>query len=239
VQDEEKVVKKASELHLRDSVRVVYARKWLVLLSLLISVGASFFYLNITPPVYESQVLMMRETASEKLPADIIGITIAAEKWDGSQELLLKSGSSLAEIRQRLLDEHNYEVTIEQLEEDISLSAYKQDSKVIKLTANANTPEQAQALANVAVDTLIKRVTEMKGAELNQGLKFLEQQMTQFEGRLHETERTLSDFRDKEGLAFTSGTASGGLIERLGSMQGELLQTQSDVELAKAQLQSV
>ena len=238
--DEKKMgYKLTSELTLQDYVRVVIIRKWVIIPIFLLSLFGSMLYVQTTSPVYESQVLLMRETASERIPADIIGVSLVSETWDESHELLLKSGSFLAEIKQRFFEEHDFEVAIGQLEEDISLSGHKGSSTVLELRATANSPEQAQTLANIAADTFIKRITSMKRTELGQGLKFLAQQMTQFEKKIQGTEQALSDFRDKEGLVLTSEGASSGLIERLGNMQGELLKTENEIEIGKSQLQSV
>lgn|GEM_PF-700313 len=239
--DEKKVrYKRTSELSLQDYVRIVFVRKWLVLPIFLLFVSASVYYIKTSPPVYQSRVLMMRESASRRLPADVIGFSLAAaEVWDGSQELLLKSFSSLAEIKQRLSEEYDSEVAVEQLRKGISLSRYKESSTVLEMTATAGTPEEAQAIASTAADTYITKMTEMKRNELNQGLGFLERQMQTVEERIQETEKALSDFQDEEGLIFASETASSGLLERLGKIQSELIQTESDIELAKSQLESI
>lgn len=240
MRDEKTKGKRTTESHLRDYAHVVIRRKWLVLLACLAFVVASIGYIKKTSPVYESRVLLMRETASETLPASVIGLPVTPRAWEASQELLVKSVSSLLEIKQQLLEKYKFQVTVEQLEGKISLSPYEKSSSVLNLRATANTPEQAQALANVGADIYIKKVTEMKRTELKQGLEFIKQQMEQLEEKAQGTEQALSDFRDREGLIFTtSGTASAGLIERLGNMQSELLKTENDIELVKSQLQSI
>lgn len=237
--------RQTSQVSLQDYVRVILVRKWLVLTIFLVSLSPTVYYLRTTSPVYESQMLLMRETASERLPADIIGLSLAAEKWDPGQELLLKSISLLVEAKQQLRERYNFDVTLERLEKGISLSMYKQSSTMLKLTADANTPEQAQATADIIADIYIKKITDMKKTELAQGMRFLEQQMRQFEEKVREAEKALGDFRDREGLIYatsitsTSTTASSGLIGKLGELQDELSRTESDVELAKSQLQSV
>ena len=231
---------KRTELSLRDYVRIVLVRKWVVLFIFVAFVGASIYYIKTTPPVYESVVLLMRSTTPESLPASIIGLPVAPEVWDKSQELLLKSSSSVAEIKGQLQAKYNLELEIEHIVENISLTAYKESSTLLQLTAKANTPESAQALANTAAEMYITKVTELKRTELSQGVSFLKQQMERVEEKIQEAEQALNDFRDKEGLIFTAEkTASGGLLEKLGNLQTEQLQTENEIELTKSQLQSV
>ena len=231
--------KRTTELSLRDYVRIVLVRKWMVLLIFLVFAAASVYYIKTTPPIYESKVLLMRSTTSERLPASIIGLSVASEGWDPSQELLLKSGSSVAEIKLQLQEKYNLEFEIEQIVEDISITAYRESSTILQLTAKANMPKSAQALANTAAETYIAKVTELKRTELSQGVEFLNQQMERVEGKIQEAEQALSAFRDEEGLPFTAEKTSGGLMEKLGNLQSEQLQTEEEIELTKSQLQSV
>ena len=162
------------------------------------------------------------------------------EPWDEGQELLLKSTPLLAEIKQLLLQEHNFDLELEQIRGSISLAPYKEESNIIQLTAVAGTPEQTQALANVAANTYIEKVARMKRSELSQGLSFLEQQMESLEEKIQDSEQAVSDFRKRVGLiSTTTEIASSGLTEKLGSMQTELLETESEIDFVKSQLQSV
>ena len=181
----------------------------------------------------------MRETASEKLPASIIGVEVESEKLDKGQEMLLKSIPLLQEI-QKKLSEQNFTVHIKQLTEWLTLSSPKDSANVIQLTAKANTPEQAQAVANVSAEAYVTKLSEMKRSELGNGLEFLKQQMDQIEEKNKDTERALSSFKDKEGIiAATSDTESNGLLGKLGTIQSDLLQSENDAELAKTQLQTI
>ena len=252
MQDETKIndetkreYKQTTELSLRDYVRIVLVRKWVVLAIFIAFVAASIYYIKTTPPVYESQILLMRSTTPASLPASIIGLSVAPEVWDKSQELLLKSSSSVAEIQQQLQTKClmasavELELEIEQIAENISITAYKESSSILQLIAKANTPELAQALASATAEVYIAKITEFKRIELSQGVSFLKQQMDRVEENLQKAEQALNDFRDKENLIFTSNTVSGGLLDKLGSLQTEQIQTENEIEMTDAQLQSV
>jgi Mrp family chromosome partitioning ATPase/uncharacterized protein involved in exopolysaccharide biosynthesis len=233
-------IRDAYQLSLRDYVRIVLVRKWVVLFIFVAFVAASIYYIQTTPPVYESKVLLLRSTTPESLPASIIGLPVAAEVWDKSQELLLKNSSSVAEIQQQLQTKYNLELKIEQIIANISLSAYKESSTILQLTAKANTSESAQMLANTAAEMYIAKVTELKRTELNQGVGFLEKQLERVEKNIQNAEQALNDFREKEDLIFMSEeTVSSGLLGKLGELQTEQSQTEEEIEQTKYQLESV
>jgi len=237
--DKQSALESSIEISLQDIMQIMLVRKWIILLVFLSAFGSTVYYIKTTPYIYESKVLLMRETATEKLPANIIGIDVEPEKLDKGQEMLLKSIPLLQEVQRKLSDQ-NINVDIKQLSKWLSLSTPKNSTNVVQLIAKANTPEQAQAIANISAETYITKLSEMKRSELSQGLEFLKQQMEQIEAKNRETERALSNFRDREGIiAVTSEAESGGLLGKLGAMQSDLLQAENDVELTKTQLQAI
>lgn len=232
--------KPINKISFNDYIQVVITHKWLILLAFIVSFGSTIYYVRTTPYIYESKVLLMRETATEKLPASIIGVDVETEKLDKSQEMLLKSTTLLKEIQQKLIESHNINIDIKQLSEWLSLSSPKDTANIIQLTAKGNSPEQVQAIANITSETFVAKLSQFKKTELGQGLQFLNQQMEQLETKIKETEKALSNFRDKEGIVASElETNSGGLLSKLGSIQNDLLQAENDAELTKTQLQTI
>jgi succinoglycan biosynthesis transport protein ExoP len=237
--DEKLNPKQISKMSFQDIVQIILVHKWVILLVFLASFGPTVYYVKTTPYIYESKVLMMRETASEKLPASIIGVNVESDKLDSGQEMLLKSIPLLQGIQKKLSDQ-SFNVDIKQLSGWLTLSYPKNSANVIQLTAKANTAEQAQAIANISAEAYVTKLSEMKKSQLGQGLDFLKQQMDQLESRIKGTEKALSTFKDKEGIiASTSETDSNGLLGKLGNIQSDLLQAENDAELTKTQLQTI
>ena len=110
------------EVSLRDYVRIILARKWIVLVAFLVVVASSVFYIKITTPVYEAKVLLMRNTTRQEIPASILDLQNPAwlsDEWDESSEFLLKSSSLMAEIQRRLYEDYNIILTDEEIEENV------------------------------------------------------------------------------------------------------------------------
>ena len=99
---------------LRDYLRIILARKWIVLFIFLASIGATFYYLKTATPVYETQVVIMREDG--ELSTSIMEITPFVPKESlRSHMMLLKSSSSVAEIKEQLKNSYQLEVTFPQI----------------------------------------------------------------------------------------------------------------------------
>jgi uncharacterized protein involved in exopolysaccharide biosynthesis len=91
--------KRTNDTSLQEFMRIILVKKWIIILVFLTVLGSSIYYIKTTPYIYESNVLLMRETATEKLPASIIGVDVQSEKLDKGQEMLLKSLPLLTKIQ--------------------------------------------------------------------------------------------------------------------------------------------
>jgi polysaccharide biosynthesis transport protein len=227
-------------ISLQDFMRIILNQKWIIILVFITVFGSTIYYIKTAPYIYQSKVFMMRETATEKLPASIIGIDIQPEKPNKGQDMLLKSSALLTEIQKQLAQKYGIDVSTDQLIKWLSLSSPKDSADVVQMIAKGNSPKQAQAIANTASEVYISKQSEMKKSELNQGLLFLQQQVDQIEAKIQGTERALSNFRDKEEIiASTTDTESGGLLGKLGNIQSDLVQAENDAELTNTQLQTI
>lgn len=239
--------KPASGASLKNYVRIVLSRKWIVLFTCLAALAATFYSLRKTKPVYQAQVLMMRGESQgnpsmfflDKYIPSYYGMRF--ESIQGHKELL-SSASSIAEIRRRLEKEHNLESTEVQI--NFSLSS-KEDSPIIRLTATAHTPERAQVLANTIAECYIQKLSEVKRADLIQGTTFLQEQMTSVNEKLTGVEETLNELRAKDKIVFipqvnySSTRLSSGPLNKLQELEIELSKTEIEIEWIEIQLQSV
>jgi capsular exopolysaccharide synthesis family protein len=234
--------KPTNEFTLRDLFRVVLFRKWLIISVLLLSLGIAFYYIRVTPATYKASVTIIRETNYGKLPSQFLGTEAYDYGIDESQILVLKSQSSLEEIKRDLREKYNTDILVSRLRANLSLVGNRNDRDIVTLFALAPTAEQSQVIANVAADIFITKVAEMKSSELTQGVDFLKNQLDQVEGKMHETEKALNDFRDKEGLIpqESSGNSdTSGLLGKMGNLQTQSVEIENEVELIKSQLKTL
>jgi len=236
--------RQVSEFTLQDLFKVIFLKKWLILSLLVLTTGASIYYVKTTPPTYKANVVIMQEkTYDNILPVNIFSTRSYGYNnygVDQGQLYVLKSSSSLQEISDQLLRQYDFNIPIMKLRSFINLASNNETPDVITLTASASLPEQTQAIANVAAEVFVKKVAEMKSAELSQGVDFLKQQMDQVEKKMHDTEKSLNDFREREGLVpQSSDIDSTGLLGKIGEMQNQTIQIENDIELNKSQLKTL
>ncbi|MGB9595595.1 MAG: GumC family protein [Candidatus Poribacteria bacterium] len=232
----------SSEFTLKDLIRVILFRKWIMIAILVVFLGSAFCYISIKPAVYKSSVILMRDVTYDRFPSSVFG---TRDYYDygisEGQILMLKSRQSLEEISRQLRQNQGINVSIMDLRSSLSLMTNKNDSNIVSLTATAPSPKQAWAIASVASEVFISKVAEMKSLELSQGADFLKAQMDQVEQKMHETEKALNEFRDREGLVSQQsyGSDTSGLLGKLGELQTQSVETENEIELTKSQLKAL
>lgn len=238
--------KPSSGASLKSYVRIVLARKWIVFFTCIAALSATFYSLRRTEPVYEAQVLMMRAESKGNPSLAFLNQYVQtpfSESIQGHKELL-SCASSVVGIKEQLEREHNLEFTGGQIKGNFSLSS-KENSPIVRLTATAHTPERAQVLANTVAEIYIRKINEIKRADLTQGVAFLQAQMTSVNEKLTGVEETLNELRANDKIVFipqansSSTRLSSGPLNKLQELEIELSKTEIDIEWIEIQLQSV
>jgi capsular exopolysaccharide synthesis family protein len=211
---------------------------------------STFYFLRNAEPVYQAQVLIVR-VAPQGKPKGDSSIDFVDQY---SQALLnnlvevhtavLNSASSIAMIKERLEKEHHLQFEEWQIQDHLSLR-FQKDSPIIQLTATAETPERAQALANVAAEVDVQKMNDMERADVNQGLAFLQEQMRSVNAKLEAAEETLNRLKANEKNTVTPkvdalrSRSTSALLDQLQALETELSKTEMDLNLTEAQLKSV
>ena len=229
------------EIHLRDYIDILLVRKWVVIFGFLAVMIPCLYYLKTTSPVYKATAVLLHEKQrSTPLLLEELKLTPSSFQVETGRHIL-KSPFVLGEIAARLNTHPGFNVAIEQLTKSISLDSAS-GTDILELSAEDLTPERATLIANTATTVYLEKTEERKRADLDQVIGFLEDQMTSVDGMLEQNERDLNAFREQYGLILqpNEGTAMGaGLLQQLGKMQQELLDTQTQVQLTKVQLESI
>jgi capsular exopolysaccharide synthesis family protein len=233
---------------LRDYAKIFLARRWTIFIIFLMGIGATFYYLHRAIPVYQTQATLMREV-TDQVSMTNIGIPYAFRQSIEGHIELLKSNASVDRIREKLMNEYNLEYTAVEIVREVSLQLPSADvsnrwvsNPILKLTARANTPERAMALANAAAEVYIQQMSDFKKSDLDKGVDFLSHQMDLVEQNLRAAEQELNDFREREGffaLPKQDSKATTGLLGRLEDMYDELARTEGELDLSKSQLASI
>ncbi len=229
------------EIHLRDYIAVLFVRKWLVISCFLAVMLSCLYYLKATPPTYKATAVLLYEK-NRSTPVLLEQLQLAPSPLQiEAQQRILQSPLVLAEIALRVNIEPGINVAREQLLKSISLTSPR-NTDILEISAEALTPEGAALIANTATRVYLDKTAERKHADLDQVIDFLKAQMTAVNQLLEKSEQELNTFRERYGIIpqVKEGISIGsGLLQQLGQMQQDLVDTQTQVQLAKVRLGSI
>ena len=229
------------EIHLRDYIAILFVRKWLVLSCFLAVMIACLYYLKTTPPTYKATAVLLYEK-NRSTPVLLEELQLAPSSLQiEAQQRILQSPLILAEIATRVNTQPGFNVAREQLSKSISLTSPR-STDILEISAEALTPEGAALIANTATRVYLDKTAERKHSDLDQVIDFLKAQMTAVNQLLEKSEEELNTFRERYGIIpqVKEGLLTGsGLLQQLGQMQQDLLDTQTQVQLAKVRLGSI
>ena len=227
---------------LREYIRIILVRKWVILFAFLSVFVSTLFWLRRAVPIYEAKAVLMQEITPS--PAfsllELSPITYSSTTIE-NHKLMITSKIVLDSVIGKL-ESYGVQIDLESLRRNIKVEIPR-NTQGIEIKARANDPKEAALIANTVASTYIEKLTQIKTTSVNDALSFLNSQMQTVEGKLRQTEEKLTRFKEKEGLFETvtsqGGEISFGLLNKLGELQSQLSKTQLDEELAKAELKSL
>ena len=190
------------ELSLRDYIRIIKKRRFVIIFSFIIFAAASFFYTSSRPSIYEASTTVKieeRKTIAGLLteivvynPGDIMETqTKVIEGFPVMKRTALK----LNLIDKDAPREKIYEV-VGELQSKIRTERVG-NTNIIKIIARARSAQEAMELANTVAASYIEENLLEKNKQARTARKFIEEQLYSLEQRLHRAEDKLKNL-DKE-----------------------------------------
>ena len=237
------------EIHLRDYFYVILVRKWFVLSGFVAVLLATMYYIWATIPVYEAKVDLLYE-GYKSTPILIQGLEVSMNPSSlqlEAQKRILRSPEIVQEVAIQFNAHPDYNLTMEYISENLDISSPPKADNVLEISATADSPQKAAALANIATDVYISKLDARKNADLDRAIRFLEEQKKSLDNMLQKDEEDLHKFREQEGIIFNSseGSTAGSnlqsysLFSQLGRLQQDVLDVQLERDLASIDLATV
>ncbi len=190
------------ELSLRDYIRIIKKRRFVIIFSFIIFAAASFFYTSSRPSIYEASTTVKieeRKTIAGLLteivvynPGDIMETqTKVIEGFPVMKRTALK----LNLIDKDAPREKVYEV-VGELQSKIRTERVG-NTNIIKIIARARSAQEAMELANTVAASYIEENLLEKNKQARTARKFIEEQLYSLEQRLRSAEDKLKNL-DKE-----------------------------------------
>jgi capsular exopolysaccharide synthesis family protein len=233
------------EIHLREYLRIVMRRKWIVITFFLITVTTVVLGTFMTKPVYKSSASLKIEKESPNVVniKDVNDVGRADDSYYQTQYKILKS-RNLAKrvIRAMKLDQNpafiGYvptqkavpsaaETTRSTMDDDISPSAIDRllsglsvepelKSRLVRISFDSQNPELAAAVPNAVAKTYIDFNIESKFDATLQARDWLEKQIQDMKAKVERAEEALNRYVAQNGIIFLADSGSGDTKEAKG-----------------------
>ncbi len=239
-------VEQERELHLRDYLRVVLRRKWIVIAFFLISVTTILFGTFLMKPVYRASVVIKIDKENPNVVnfKDVYEVERATDSYYQTQYKILKS-RSLAKrvIRSMALDQNpeygGYSLSQkpqgEKIAEPSSPGADEEvnpslidkflrnlnvepqpNSRLVKVSFDSYSPILASNVSNEVAKTFIKLNIESKFDATLQARDWLEKQLEDMKAKVERAEEALNGYVAKNGIVFLTQNDSSDAKESKG-----------------------
>lgn len=237
----------AYELSLRDYLRVVRKRKFVVASSFIIFTGLAAFYASRKPVVYEAATTV--KIAERKTIAGLLTewVMYAPGNVMENQAMVIKGTPVItkAALRLGLITEDTLPSRIHQVVG--SLQAGIQTKRIggtnmIEIIARSSDPQKAVDIANTVAETYIEENLLERNKQARTARKFIEESLAAVESRLSLIEQKLKKFREDVGHIEIAGDVNKKLIDlefQLGSLRQRYTEKHPRVMQLKEQIEEV
>lgn len=203
----------------------------------------AILYLLIASPVYESESLLRikqpRGIGSSILETVTGGNTMATKQLMSTYAEILKSRSVVVpviEATEEAKDGKFPEYTA-YIKSRVATVPFK-DTEILKLTANAKTPEQAQLINRMLVDGFLKRLTDLTRTEQRATKDFLTGRVVEARAELGRAESALQDYKKQHQIISPTDSVKA-LTERLLLVDKNKAENQLAMAVAQAKLEAL
>lgn len=198
-------------------LRLIFQRKWQIVLCTLAVLLPIGLYNELATPVYESSVsIIFNEAASPLTNYD----SDPLRKYYRETSILnrieeIESRSLAEEIAESLspdlIDKFQFpddpppyfnrdDFVVDKIEESLSAHVVRQ-TDVVKITVETHDPVLCQTLSNRAAEVLRARSLRIKRDEVSGVREVIEEQLGVFQDQLQRSEQELKEFKESEGIS--------------------------------------
>ncbi len=241
-----------AQMELRDYIRAILKRwVFIVLFTLTVTLAGGVYSLTVPAKYIARARVIMRNTRGNLVALVPVGAGAQTRANVGQLSLntyakLLTSSQNAKRVAQRLAARTSGErIIVDPAEVVQALKAYPEEPDVIRVEAEASTPERAIAIANEAADSFVVLVGDFHRAEETAARQFLEQQLERTDEEISRLESELSRLRREAEITVADIPAPGDqtttapYVNLLQRYVDELARTDAEISATEAALRGV
>ncbi len=227
----------------RSILQIVWRRRWLVAIAILLCIGAGFLYLAKATPFYRSSSRMLVEQTGPKVIATSDVIATRSRSYLYTQCELLKSTPILSGAV-NILDSQEIRTFAEAsdpiaiLRANLSVSLGKADD-IITVTLESPYPEEAADIVNAIVESYVAYQSSQKRDTAAELLKILQKEKDRRDTELKERFEAAMNFKRSNEIISFGTDRSNVILQRLETLSKALTEAELDLTDAKARYQTI
>jgi len=218
-------------------LRVIWRRRWVVLLAFVVGMVAGIIYIAGATPIYTSSSSLLVEQSVPKVISTSDSVVTQSRSYLYTQCKLLKSTPILAKAVELLKPQHLKSFAgsadwIGLLRANVAVNVGKADD-IITVTAESPYPEEAAEIVNAIVESYVAYQSSHQRDTAGEILRILQREKVRRDAELKERfEAAMAFKRDHEIISF--GTDSSNIIlQRLDTLSAAL--TEAEMALMEAE----
>lgn len=228
-------------MNLGDYWRVVRKRKYIIILSLLFVIAATYFYTSRQTPVYSTSCKVKIE--QRKSVAAVLTELITWSPGDemASQANIINSYQTVEKVAEELKYFNSSMTAAERMAVTKRLQGQIKteqvgNTSIISITVTSPSAETAAMLANTVASVYVKSHFENKKKEASNVKEFIKNQLDNYLKELQDAELTLENFRRENPLAIEGDLNSAPLQSDplVTSLNQEIVKTETELMTARS-----
>jgi len=211
-------------------LRVIWRRRWVVVLTSLMVVGCAALYLVLAAEQYVSTSRLYVERTGPKIISEQKGLMTQSRNYLFTQVELFRSGPILSQVLEDpqvrdlpILRDRRQPLSYLRNALNVTLG---RKNDIISVALGYPDPQQAAQVVNVVVDSYIRYHENRKRTSHSTIRNILQTQKTDWEKELTEKHQALVAFSRANGLLAFEGDGANGVSQRLTHLSNALTQVQ-------------
>lgn len=204
--------------NLHGYLRMIFRRKWMLIIPTFTCFMLAICLSIILPREYRSSTtILVQEGKTDNPLFENIAISSSmTQRTQAIRETILGWDSLVKLIKRLNLDQGiksnlDFERLVEKLRLDIVIVL--RQGNIIDLKYSANDPQKAKDVVQTVTDIFIERNMEVQNKETEDAIKFIQNQLNVYRGKIKSTE--IADLKDKLNVLLVDSTEAHPLVKQL------------------------
>jgi capsular exopolysaccharide synthesis family protein len=223
-------------------VDILLRRKWIVVLSAVLTFGTACVVTATIPRIYEATATLLVSEPSgtgasaSDIPMPSAMAAMAAPNLETHVQLI-QARSTAHETAAWLKGNNGPSLSAETIRSSLYARAVP-NTQLVQLSARARSPKQAEEIADAAAQSYVAMNRRRARGSSESASQYLSEQLTVAKRNLTEAENALRGFKEATGTV-AADAAAGELMNRISSLGEDLDKTRVDLTQARQRLTNV